>query len=182
MTENQYQPPTREQIAAMWDQARDDMSIPRDRDGGLVPVNAFEAGVAAALALVQQPAPSVEFEPTREQIESAVGAVLFNASNYPRPAVPHILGQDIAPLRSKVTDAALALFQQPTPSAEPVSIADMTPGTTFVEEVRWTVTGTLSTGSTVAHSGSGEMRFADRFDPSTIRDVTLPPATPEADR
>ncbi len=71
-------------------------------------------------------------------------------------------------------DRLRALLSQPTPTAEPPSIEEMAPGTTFTEEVRWTVTGTLSTGSTVAHSRSGEMRFADRFDPSTIRDVTPP--------
>lgn len=64
--------------------------------------------------------------------------------------------------------------RHPEQLATPPSIADMVPGTTFTEDVRWTVTGTLSTGVVVAHSDSGEMRFADRFDPSTIRDVTLP--------
>jgi hypothetical protein len=61
--------------------------------------------------------PSVQ-PPTREQIDTAVGAVLFNASNYPRSAMPHMLGQDIGPLRAKVTDAVLALFPQPGPRAE----------------------------------------------------------------
>lgn len=60
---------------------------------------------------------------------------------------------------------------------EPPHIEDMAPGTTFTEEVRWTVTGTLSTGVVVAQSKDG-MRFADKFDPSTIRDVTPPPALP----
>jgi hypothetical protein len=77
-------------------------------------------------------------------------------------------------------DAVLALFpgEDDLALAKPPRIEDMAPGTTFTEEVRWTVTGTLSTGSTVAHSGSGEMRFADRFDPSTIRDVTPPKDAP----
>lgn len=46
--------PTREQIAEMWDRARDDTSIPRNRDGEMVPVDAFQAGVAAVLALLQK--------------------------------------------------------------------------------------------------------------------------------
>ncbi|PZE23872.1 hypothetical protein [Curtobacterium sp. MCBD17_028] len=70
---------------------------------------AFDRWLAAHEAEVRA---SVQV-PTREQIDTAVGAVLFNASNYPRPAVPHIAGQDIAPLRTKVTDAVLALLSQP---------------------------------------------------------------------
>jgi len=51
--------------------------------------------------------------PTREQIEIAVGGVLFNASNHPDPVA--ILGKSIAPLRDKITDAILALLaDQPT--------------------------------------------------------------------
>lgn len=97
--------------------------------------------------------------PTREQINSAVGEALFNASNYPRAAMPHILGHDIGPLRNKVTEAVMAALSQPNPTAEPVqhpcerdghddycgacamcgraappSIADMAPGTTFTGE------------------------------------------------
>lgn len=49
--------------------------------------------------------------PTRQQINAAVGAVLFNASNYPLPVMTHIIGQDMGPLRNKVTDAVFALFQ-----------------------------------------------------------------------
>lgn len=75
----------------------------------------------------------------------------------------------------QAADAVRALLSQPVPTAdEPPRIEDMAPGTKFTEEVRWTITGTLSTGMTVAHSAAGEMRFADRFDPSTIRDVTPP--------
>ncbi|MBT2502994.1 hypothetical protein [Curtobacterium sp. ISL-83] len=54
-----------------------------------------------------QPEPSGQ-PATREQVNAAVGEVLFNASNYPRAAVPHIIGQDIGPLRAKVTDAVVA--------------------------------------------------------------------------
>ena len=47
--------------------------------------------------------------PTREQIDAAVGAVLWNASNYPNPSA--VLGLDISALRSKVTAAVLALLE-----------------------------------------------------------------------
>ncbi|PYY59974.1 hypothetical protein DEJ17_06290 [Curtobacterium sp. MCSS17_011] len=70
------------------------------------PMDVFQAEAQRARAVQSSLHP-----PTREQINSAVGSVLFNASNYPRPAVPHILGADIGPLRNKVTDAVLALIQ-----------------------------------------------------------------------
>jgi hypothetical protein len=56
--------------------------------------------------------------PTREQIDSAVGAVLFNVSNYPDPAQSRLWGRDIGPLRENVTAAVLALLSQPDPSTE----------------------------------------------------------------
>lgn len=47
-------------------------------------------------------------QPSREQIARAVGEVVSNAANHP---VPHVvLGRDIEPLREKITDAVLALF------------------------------------------------------------------------
>src|SRR5690625_4104626 len=53
--------------------------------------------------------------PTREQIDSVVGAVLFNAMNHPDPAA--VLGKDIGPMRTKITDAVLALLaDQPSPA------------------------------------------------------------------
>lgn len=48
----------------------------------------------------------------RDRIGSAVGEVLFNASNYPKKAMPHILGQDIGPLREKVTEAVMAALEE----------------------------------------------------------------------
>jgi hypothetical protein len=119
----------------------------------------------------------------------------------PASLIEALLGESEPSRRVEARRQARALLSQPTPTAEPIDavsascvdgaapeqqretaepprIEDMAPGTTFTEEVRWTVTGTLSTGSTVAHSGSGEMRFADRFDPSTIRDVTPPKDAP----
>lgn len=137
--------------------------------------------------------------PTREQIGTAVGAVLFNVSNYPEAAQSRLWGRDIGPLREKVTDAALALCPHPTPSAEqiereaadvqfenmypdtpkPVSIADMALGTTFAGkfipggELRYfqRVSGAYPVRSLTSRTG---YRIADIV-PSTIRDVTPPP-------
>ena len=46
--------PTHEQIAEAWDRAREDSSIPRKRNGGMQPVDAFEAGFRSALALIEK--------------------------------------------------------------------------------------------------------------------------------
>lgn len=51
--------------------------------------------------------------PTREQIGTAVGGVLFNVSNYPEQAQSRLWGRDIGPLREKVTDAVLAVLSTP---------------------------------------------------------------------
>jgi hypothetical protein len=56
--------------------------------------------------------------PTREQIDTAVGSVLFNVSNYPDAAQSRLWGRDLGQLREKVTDAVRALFSQPTPMQE----------------------------------------------------------------
>ena len=48
--------------------------------------------------------------PSREAVRLEVGAVLFNASNYPRKVQARILGTDTGPLTAKVTDAILALL------------------------------------------------------------------------
>lgn len=52
--------PTREQIAEAWDRAREDNSIPRERDGSMMPVDAFEAGFRSALTLLSQPTSTAE--------------------------------------------------------------------------------------------------------------------------
>ncbi|MDT0211220.1 hypothetical protein [Curtobacterium sp. BRD11] len=52
--------PTREQLDQMWNRARNDMTIPRTYDGGMLPVDAFHAGVAAMSALLSQPTPTAE--------------------------------------------------------------------------------------------------------------------------
>lgn len=53
-----------------------------------------------------------EPDTTRALIDRAVGAVLFNASNYPERVQSRILGQDTSPLREKVTDAVLAVLPE----------------------------------------------------------------------
>lgn len=82
-------------------------------------------------------------------------------------------------------DAARRLSEgQAVPTAEPVSIAEMAPGTRFVGRTR---DGALSTMDRVwmvgdigyVFSTGNHLLTADRIDPSTIRDVTPPPATPE---
>lgn len=46
-------------------------------------------------------------EMTRRKVQSAVGGVLFNVSNFPQEAQTRLLGRDMAPLRDKITDAVL---------------------------------------------------------------------------
>lgn len=97
--------------------------------------------------------------------------------------VADILYPDGLPVREELR----ALLSHPTPSAEPVSIADMAPGTTFVaryragafhgDAARWRkVDATL----VALASSAGTPVYATQLDPSTIRDVTPPPKTPEA--
>lgn len=64
----------------------------------------------------------------------------------------------------------------PGVSATPPSIADMVPGTTFDCPERWTVGPPTLQGRQWAFR-SGEGRYLDEFDPSTIRDVTPPAVT-----
>ncbi|GAB3125841.1 hypothetical protein [Glaciibacter psychrotolerans] len=55
----------------------------------------------------------------REELARAIGGVLFNVSNFPKPAQARLLGQDMKPLKDKFTDAILAAgFRKP---AEPES-------------------------------------------------------------
>ena len=69
-----------------------------------------QAQALADAGLLRDPARTV---PTREEVETAIGGVLFNASNHPDPVT--VLGKDVGPLRDKVTDAVLALLAgQPT--------------------------------------------------------------------
>jgi hypothetical protein len=49
---------------------------------------------------------SAEIE--RETLRTAVGAVLFNAMNFPENVQARLLGQDMTPLNKKITDAILS--------------------------------------------------------------------------
>ena len=48
--------------------------------------------------------------PSRDQVETAVGAVLFNVRNFPDAAQARLLAQDMAPLRTKIVDAIAGLL------------------------------------------------------------------------
>ncbi len=57
-------------------------------------------------------------------VELAVGAVLVNASNFPRKAQVHLLGQDLAPLRQLLTTAVVnAMSQADAAPAGTISVA-----------------------------------------------------------
>ena len=43
----------------------------------------------------------------RRDVNNAVGAVVSNVSNFPRSVQARLLGQDMAPLREKITDAVM---------------------------------------------------------------------------
>lgn len=58
--------------------------------------------------LADYPGPTPDDE-DREALRLAVGAVLFNASNYPQAVQARLLGQDTRPLTEKVVDAVLAV-------------------------------------------------------------------------
>jgi hypothetical protein len=116
--------------------------------------------------------------------------VAYKGSNDSDPAMLHLYadkirrgypggGSNLTAAVARVLDVvADALVCQPP--VEPVSIADMAPGTTF--------TATLA-GDRLAHQyrverhllnlSSGWAFAPDDLDPSTIRDVNPPPATPE---
>lgn len=60
----------------------------------------------------------------RDAIRVAIGGVLFNAMNFPKCAIPYLLGQDMQPLNDKITDAVLdALTSVPKP--EEASMNDL---------------------------------------------------------
>lgn len=48
---------------------------------------------------------------TRDQIDSAVGSVLFNAINYPERIQSRVLGGNMAPLRNKVVAAVVEMIE-----------------------------------------------------------------------
>jgi hypothetical protein len=151
--------------------------------------------------------PSVQ-PPTREQIAAEVKRVTHAWGG---PAMDEFKNDPPIRKHYAIADAVLALFPQPTPSSEPdadkaetyrqgwvaghaapqvtgvkgdaapPSIADMAPGTTFRGEMvgHWVVLSTVDGHLNVRHSVE-DIAYVD-IDPSTIRDVTPPPATPEED-
>lgn len=67
----------------------------------------------ADAGLLAEPARTL---PTREQVETSVGAVLFDSTNHPDPVA--VLGKSTEPLRDKVTDAVLTLLAEQSTIAE----------------------------------------------------------------
>ena len=51
---------------------------------------------------------------TRTDIDRAIGGVLFNVRNFPEGAQSHLLGQNMAPLRQKLTSAVFAALARPS--------------------------------------------------------------------
>jgi hypothetical protein len=128
--------------------------------------------------------------PTREQIAEAI-------------AVEWGLGRMSGPVLLKQADAVLALFPQPTPSPEPCicntgpdtdgpdiecpvhgmppNIEEMAPGTTFWATVdgKRELCMRANHGDVYGVTTDQWVHLNGDLDPSTIRDVTPPPATPE---
>lgn len=70
-------------------------------------------------AALRTAADQLEAVQDRDRISSAIGAVLFNVSNYPPSVSYRLLGLDIGPLRAKVTDAVLAILTADPAPQEP---------------------------------------------------------------
>jgi hypothetical protein len=161
-TEPSVQPPTREQIATA---VRPVISRWYDTGGNLQ-----ERIADAVLALFSQPTPSAV--PERTYTAADVQEAFERGC---------IRGEQDADERNW-SRRQYEKMQAPLPPAEPVSIADMAPGTTFTA-------GHPDTGRpanfercddeqhaphTVFDMGGGAFWKARAFDPSTIRDVTPP--------
>lgn len=143
---NNQQPPTREQIA----EAIDTWWDGTDPDG--VMAEDVEALTADLLALFPQPTPSAE--PEVDVCFYCRGAGYYDGGDM----------RDDEPCNAC----------RGTGLAEPVSIADMAPGTRFRDsDGWWTVHGAYS-GEAWAAADEGGTRDLHAFDQSTIRDVTSP--------
>lgn len=79
-------------------------------------------GLADGLEAVHRTTISPE---VRDEVRSAVGSVLANASNYPEATQPHILGRDLSELIEAKTDALLARFA--LPELDPERVVDANP-------------------------------------------------------
>jgi hypothetical protein len=176
--EPSVQPPTREQIAGaagalerLWNVTQAHVpAAPRD--------GAWEdyTLVAEALALFQQPTPSADEAQARidqhmQQVAHRVMDVFENADE-----------DDLAEDVQQQVYAAIGLLPAfgVAPTAEPVSVVEMAPGTTFRDDlgVVYLRLSPREDGFDFTDS-RGYFWFAYQIDPSTIRDVTPPPATPE---
>lgn len=159
------QPPTREQIAV-------DL-IEKLRKTGGVPIDSIWERwwqlfreYDAVLALFPQPTPSAD------QIISLC---------------PRCGGSGCVGLADCRLCWGSGEVSNPAPFAEPVSIADMAPGTTlwarFVDEDhdRFLVIVNEPEWPVLDPIAADQWQYS-HVDPSTIRDVTPPAATPEADR
>lgn len=165
MTEQQ-QYPTREQIVAAWVDARQDQSIPRQPNGAMLPIDAFEAGVTAGVALFPQPTPSAE---------ARIDVV----------PVPRAWLERLIPTLHKHADAAMIETADRAldgtiarMTAQPPSIAYMAPGTELTADYfRITRRVRVIDPGGVWLRGIDDESLsvrADDLDPSTIRDVTPP--------
>jgi len=173
--------PSRKQIAeALWESARQEGDDPvwtwqylterADRDeGDYAEIRAeYYRSADAVLALFPQPAPSAEPSvqvPVSlvQRARDVVGACEFD---------------------DDVFDELNALVSRSPAPAEPVSIADMAPGTSFgctVDSHNTKVLRFMRTSEGAVDEDGTYWPVAD-IDPSTIRDVTPPAATPEDKR
>lgn len=194
--EPSVQPPTREQIAeVLWAEAAEDGDDPRwtwaylsaraDRsEGDYAEIRAeYYRSADAVLALFQQPTPSAEPPSIVKGMrvryldggdERIVGEFVDGAWDLLIPGTE----------KSRMCVEPDVFWQTVEPVAvEPVSIADTAPGTMFRAQAyaqafqMWRVVN----ATTVEHQ-SGFRHHVSVIDPSTIRDVTPPPATPEEGR
>lgn len=93
--------PTPEQMRALADQHEERARWTAEGESGAKWFRDTAAALRAAAA-------QLEAVQDRGRISSAIGEVLFNVSNYPPSVSFRLLGQDIGPLRAKVTEAVLA--------------------------------------------------------------------------
>jgi hypothetical protein len=165
------QPPTHEQIAPLPDDARMDAYYYGFERTGV----GFIDAILSAVAIAGKASHHTE----------SWGAPWEGTTDYFRGHSGLPDAEDAVDLIQKAAqqaaDAVLALSPQPTPRAEP-----MAPGTTFIAPYPsygggfWTVREGEDELIAATHTGD-EIPLRD-FDPSSMRDVTPPPATPETDR
>jgi hypothetical protein len=73
----------------------------------------------------------------RDTIDRAIGPVVCNASNFPERVQARLLGQDMAPLRKRLTDAVLAaLSSPPTDDSREALIDELTATVGWMKRTR----------------------------------------------